>query len=230
MQPVPDGPVHFCDKGVVLAGFTSVHLKIFLVIYVLRNLFPSIWVDVSCYIPGRGLAACLGPLCLRLGKNGSQLIALTWSLVFSSLLLPWLLLLLKKISKQTPPIFCCCSHWALVLLIFFLLASKQILIKFTMYYIGVSFENLTFEVLKHCHILDVYHFVCQICLKLSSSWNFNLKWMSIFSRLRKTCCFYLKLIHNSSSEMLFFLFGFTLVLKLEQISLDFWVLSVLHGK
>lgn len=124
MQPVPDGPVHFCDKGVVLAGFTSVHLKIFLVIYVLRNLFPSIWVDVSCYIPGRGLAACLGPLCLRLGKNGSQLIALTWSLVFSSLLLPWLLLLLKKISKQTPPIFCCCSHWALVLLIFFLASLK----------------------------------------------------------------------------------------------------------
>lgn len=90
---------------------------------------------------------------------------------------------------------------------FFLLASKQFLIKFTMYYIGVSFENLTFKVLKHCHVLGVCHFLCQICLKLSSSWNFNLKWMSIFSRLRKTCCFYLKLIHNSSSEMLFFSFS-----------------------
>lgn len=46
----------------------------------------------------------LGPFSLRPGKNGSQSIALTCSVVFSLLLLLWLLLLLKKPETKNIPL------------------------------------------------------------------------------------------------------------------------------
>lgn len=166
---------------------------------------------------------------LSVWGSARMAISLTWSLGFYLLLLLCQLLLLKtnkqKLKKKRHPTFSC-SLWTHILLIFFLLASKQFLITSTMrYVITLMFKFWKLTMFRRFK-MSLFRFlgcsfVCQICLKLSSSWNVNLKWISIFSCLMKTCCFYLKLIHNSSSEMLLLLSGFTWMLEIKQISVDF---------
>lgn len=73
-------------------------------------------------------------------------------------------------------------------------------------------KSWNFEALPHFRHLSC-HFVCQICLKLSLEWNFNLTWIKNFSRLNRTCFFCLHPVHNSSSEMFLFLSDFTWLLE-----------------